>query len=155
MTCRATQPLFTFIATFGCVFEPNIYFGLSNFLFNYLPKIKHYIIGVFFRRTVGIFTATISIRWRILILFHIINSFRWPTKCLGSGLLSLRTCSKSKSKFEMIVHLRKNSSKKITKLIFCRKKIEEGGLSPMSIALRYKFQSLRVCKLILAVEYKI
>ena len=47
--------------SFGCIFERNNYFRLSNFLFNYLPTIKRYIIGVFFRRTVGIFTATISV----------------------------------------------------------------------------------------------
>ena len=35
---------------------------LSNFLFKYLPTIKRYIIGVFFRKTVGIVTATISIK---------------------------------------------------------------------------------------------
>ena len=50
---------------FGCVFESKIYFRLSNFLFNYLPTIKRYIIKVFFKRTLGIFTATISKRWRI------------------------------------------------------------------------------------------
>ena len=50
---------------FGCVFQRNIYFRLSDFFFNDLPTIKRYIIGVFCRRTVGIFTATVSIRWRI------------------------------------------------------------------------------------------
>ena len=57
--------------SFCCIFELNNYFRLSNFLFNYLPTIKRYIIGVFFRRTVGIFTATISlaatisVRWTL------------------------------------------------------------------------------------------
>ena len=60
---------------FGWVFKGNIYFRLSNFLFNYLPTRKPHSNGVFFRRTVGIFT---TIRWRTK--FHITNSFRWLTK---------------------------------------------------------------------------
>ena len=47
---------------FRCVFERNIYCRpFSNFLFKYLPAMKRYIVGVFFRRTLGIFTATISL----------------------------------------------------------------------------------------------
>ena len=49
---------------FYCVFERNIYFRLSNF-FNYLPRIKRYIIELFFKWTVGIYYCYYQSRYSL------------------------------------------------------------------------------------------
>ena len=52
------------------------------------------------------------------------------------------------------MHLRKKSSKKKNKMNFLQKEIEGSGPSPVSPALFYKLQPLRVYRLILAVKEK-
>ena len=71
---------------------------------------------------------------------------------------SLRTCWKSKSKSEIIVHLQKKVAKKEQNQLFVEKNWGRGGgggvPSPVSTFLRYKFQSWRVYRLNLAMRDK-